>query len=151
VFRLEKGATSFHDPKDSPLPKTDVRALRSAWHTAARLARGQVGEFAEQKYPQTFHNATVTNRDGLHVILCHAHFPLVAFVADQQYWYVDEFRDAPPWSSAFTDAGFVVMSAQQLNSPLADAETSALSVAEWRQIRHWRVTSLGGVLFNSWD
>ncbi|MCD0482322.1 hypothetical protein LO771_07825 [Streptacidiphilus sp. ASG 303] len=151
VFRLDRGVTGFYDPKTGPLPMVDVSAFRAGWHTAARIACGRVGNFIPQTYPRTFHTATITNGHGAHVILCHAHFPLIAFVADQRYSYSDEFREAPTWSSAFTDAAFVVLSLHQLNSPLSKADTSTLAAGERQAIRHWRPTSIGQVIFNSWD
>jgi hypothetical protein len=151
VFQLSRGATGFRGAKDDPLPETDLQAFRAAWHTAARISYGQVGAFVRQTYPRSFHAATVTGRNGTHVVLCHAHLPLVAFAADQRPGHVDEFQDHPVWSSIFADAGFTVPSAHLLNSPLSQVDTSDLCPAEWMQIRYWRATRLGEVLFNSWD
>ncbi|MEU1375084.1 hypothetical protein ABZ442_15650 [Streptomyces triculaminicus] len=105
----------------------------------------------EQEYPQNFHSATISDRDGPHVALFHAHYPLIAFVRDRQYWYTDEFQAPPAWAPALTDFGFAVLGAMQLLSPLAESDISALSAAEWRQIKHWRPATLGAALFNSWD
>jgi hypothetical protein len=151
VFQLGRGATGFRGAKDDPLPETDLQAFRAAWHTAARISDGQVGEFVRQTYPRSFHTATVADRDGTHVVLCHAHLPLVAFAADQRPGYVDEFRAPPTWSNVFADAGFTVMSVHVLKSPLSQVDTSDLCPAEWMQIRAWRSTGLGEVLFNFWD
>ncbi len=151
MFQLGRGATGFRGAQDDPLPETDLQAFRAAWHTAARISDGQVGELVRQTYPRSFHTATVAGRNGAHVVLCHAHLPLVAFAADQRPGYVDEFLGPPIWSNIFTDAGFTVMSAHLLNSPLSQVDTSDLSSAEWMQIQAWRATRLGEVLFNSWD
>ena len=151
VFQLGRGATGFRGVKDDPLPETDLQAFRAAWHTAARIADGRVGEFVRQAYPRSFHTATVADRNGTHVVLCHAHLPLVAFATDRRPGYVDGFRVPPIWSNIFTDAGFTVMSVHLLNSPLSQVDTSDRRPAEWKQIRYWRATRLGEVLFNSWD
>ncbi|MEU7059576.1 hypothetical protein [Streptomyces sp. NPDC046197] len=45
---------------------------RTAWHAAARAAYGRVEGFAEREYPQNFHSATISARDGSHVALFHA-------------------------------------------------------------------------------
>lgn len=151
-FRLERGTLGFRDKTDAALPETGLAACRTAWHAAARAARGgRTGEFAERQYPQNFHTATINDLDGRHVVLFHAHQPLTAFVTGRQYWYTDEFREAPAWAGTLAELGFVVLSAAQLHSPLMDADTSALSAAEWQQIRRWRPGSLGAALFNSWD
>ncbi|WP_245234529.1 hypothetical protein [Streptomyces flavochromogenes] len=149
-IRWEPGGTGFRDRTDPPLPRTDPRTCRAAWHAAARVAGGQVEDFTEQEYPQNFHSATINDRDGTHIALFHAHHPLIAFVGDRRYRYSDEFRDAPTWATVLTDAGFAVLSAARLLSPLTESDTSALSAAEWRQIKHWRPETLGATLFNAW-
>lgn len=151
VFQLYRGATGFRGAKDDPLPETDLRAFRAAWHAAARLADGQTGAFVRQAYPRSFHTATVAERNGTRVVLCHAHLPLVAFAADQWQGHTVEFRDPPIWAHVFTDAGLTVMSEQLLNMPLSQVDTSELGQAEWTQIRAWHATRVGEVLFNSWD
>ncbi|MFJ5798762.1 hypothetical protein [Streptomyces decoyicus] len=151
TLRLEKGVTGFRDGSDPPLPRTDPRACRVAWYAAARAAHGQVEDFTEQEYPQNFHSATISDREGTHIALFHAHHPLIAFVGDRRYWYTSEFQEAPAWATVLGDVGFVVLSAARLLSPLAESDTCALSGAEWRQIRHWRPGTLGATLFNSWD
>lgn len=143
--------TGFRDRNDPPIPSTDARACRAAWHAVARAARGRVTDFAEQEYPQNFHSATLVDRDGTHVALFHAHHPLIAFATDRCYEYTDEFEEPPPWAPALGDAGFSVLSGALLLSPLEESDTSALSDAEWEQIKHWRPKTLGATLFNSWD
>jgi hypothetical protein len=150
-FRVQRGATGFRDATADPLPEVDLKSFRTAWHAAARMADGQAGSFIERCYPQSFHTATITDHAGQHLLLCHAHYPLIAFVADRQYVYTVTFQEPPAWASAFTDVGFNVLSAELLLSPLNEADTSELSLAGQRQIRHWRPTSVGAALFNCWD
>ncbi|MEW2496343.1 hypothetical protein AB0942_22825 [Streptomyces nodosus] len=151
MFALERGATGFYDPRDGPLPRTDTHALRAAWHASARAAGGRAGEWTEQQYPRTYHTASVAGRGGLHLALCHAYLPLVAYVVGPCFRHVHEFRDSSAWSRPFTESGFTVLSPEQLNTPLGDVDTAVLTDAEWREIRFWEATMLGGVLFNSWD
>ncbi|MFC8918060.1 hypothetical protein ACFT5C_20050 [Streptomyces sp. NPDC057116] len=151
AFVLPRGATGYFRPEDGPLPRTDLRAFRAALHVAARVAQGQVEEFEEQAYPRTFHTATVVGRAGENIVLCHAHHPWIAFARTRRDWYGDEFLAPPSWARAFTDSGLVVLSGEQLATPLADVDTSVLGPAEWRQVRLYDITTLGGVLFNSWD
>lgn len=151
VFRLERGATGFYDPKDGPPPEIDSRALRAAWHSSARVAGGLVGEWVEQEYPRNYHTAFITVQGVLHVVLCHAYLPLVAFVSEQCLCYKDEFLDPPAWSRPFAESGFVLLSAEQLSASLSEVDTAALSDMEWQEVRFWETTQLGGLLFNSWD
>ncbi|MDX2706416.1 hypothetical protein PV350_26710 [Streptomyces sp. PA03-6a] len=94
---------------------------------------------------------SVADRDGLHHALCHAYVPLVAYVVDHCLRHVYEFRDPPAWAQPFSEAGFTVLSSEQLNAPLAQVDTAVLTDMEWREIRFWEISTLGGVLFNSWD
>ncbi|MDX3496807.1 hypothetical protein ACKI1I_23385 [Streptomyces turgidiscabies] len=150
-FTLPRGATGFFLPKDGPLPDTDVRAFRAALYAAARVVEGQVGEFEGQEYPLTFHTASIVDRTGESVILCHAHHPWIAFAQERRNWYGEEFLPSPSWASVFADAGFVVLSSERLATPLSDVDTSVLAQNEWRQVRYYGITTLGGLLFNAWD
>lgn len=151
AFRLERGSTGFRHFRDAPLPETDPRWCRTAWYAAARAARGRVGTFAEQQYPQNFHSATINDRDGVHNALFHAQYPLIAFVEDLLYGYTNGFQDPPAWAGSLNVFGFTVLSASLLMSPLEEADTAALSAEEWRRIKVWRPKSLGATLFNCWD
>ncbi|MFF8290004.1 hypothetical protein ACF068_12345 [Streptomyces sp. NPDC016309] len=147
---LPRGATGFLRPGDGALPDTDVRGFRTALYEAARVAGGRVGEVEERTYPLTFHTASVIDRAGEHVVLCHAHLPWVAFGRDRRNWYDEEFLDPPAWASAFTHVGFTVLDRERLATPLTDVDTSGFTRDEWRAVRLYRVTTLGGVLFNTW-
>ncbi|MEV0449201.1 hypothetical protein [Streptomyces sp. NPDC050600] len=148
---LPRGATGFFVPKDGPVPETDLRAFRGALHAAARAVGGQVGEIQVQEYPVTFHTASVVDRTRERVVLCHAHHPWIAFAQERRTWYAEEFAPIPAWSSHFTEAGFVLLSDERLATPLSDIDTSMLTRNEWRHIRSYGITTLGGALFNAWD
>lgn len=151
AFVLPRGATGLFQPKDGPLPEVDQRTFRAALYEAARAAEGQVGEMEQQTHPRTFHTATVIADAGECVVLCHAHHPWIAFAQQRREWYADEFLAPPPWAYIFTHFGFAVLDHAQLTAPLADIDTSVLTRGEWRQVRLYGLTSLGGVLFNAWD
>ncbi|MGW2146084.1 hypothetical protein ACWCOT_17390 [Nonomuraea bangladeshensis] len=151
VFRLERGVTGFRHVSEPPVPETEPRRCRRAWSAAARRARGQVGDFAEREYPQSFHSATINDRDGAHLALFQAQVPLVAFVSDRRWAYSDEFLDPPAWAVALSPFGFTVLGTSLLMSPLTKVDTTALSAAEWREIEYWKPKTLGELLFNAWD
>ncbi|WP_251052842.1 MULTISPECIES: hypothetical protein [unclassified Streptomyces] len=90
-FTLPRGATGFFVPKDDPLSRTDLPAFRTALYVAARVVEGQVGEVEVQEYPRTFHTASVADRTGESVVLCHAHLPWVAFAQERRNWSREEF------------------------------------------------------------
>ncbi|MFD7242266.1 hypothetical protein [Streptomyces massasporeus] len=151
AFVLPRGATGFFQPKDGPLPEVGRRMFRAALYAAARAATGRVGQVEEQACPRTFHTGTVITSAGEHVVLCHAHHPWITFAEELRDWYTDEFLAPPRWAHAFTDFGFAVFDRARLTTPLADVDTSILTPGEWRDIRLYSITTLGGVLFNSWD
>ncbi|MGW8696436.1 hypothetical protein ACWGOK_05760 [Streptomyces eurythermus] len=151
-FPLPRGATGFLSPDDAgPLPETDSRTFRTALYTAARIAGGTVGEVEEQSRPRSFHLGSVLDRAGETVVLCHAHHPWIAFAPERRNWYDEEFLTPPPWAHAFTDAGLTVLDRERLTTPLSAVDTSALTRDEWRRIRLYHLTTLGGVLFNAFD
>ncbi|MFF8386926.1 hypothetical protein [Streptomyces kanasensis] len=149
-FALPRGATGFFRPEDGPLPRTGLRAFRTALHAAARAAGGTVDEVEEQTYPVTFHTAVITGGGDEWIVLCHAHHPWVAFAETRRNWYTDQFVSPPAWARAFSDAGLVLLTCERLATPLSDVDTSVLTKAERRQVRCYGVDTLGGVLFNAW-
>ncbi|MFF7652609.1 hypothetical protein ACFZCY_22805 [Streptomyces sp. NPDC007983] len=151
MFPLQRGATGFFRPQDGPLPETDVRIFRATLHAAARAAGGRVGDVVEQTYPRTFHTASIIRRDDERVVLCHAHHSWIAFAEERRDWYEDGFASPPSWSDVFSASGFDVLTAEHLGTPLADLDRSGFSRADWHQISYFGITTLGGVLFNSWD
>ncbi|MFI0820417.1 hypothetical protein ACH4TX_29635 [Streptomyces sp. NPDC021098] len=151
MFPLQRGATGFFRPQDGPLPETGLRTFRTALYLAARAAGGHVGEVEEQKYPRTFHTASIIRGDDEPVVLCHAHYPWIAFAEKRLDWYEGGFASPPPWCDVLSAAGFDVLTAEYLGTPLADLDSSGFSRADWRRISYFGITTLGGVLFNSWD
>ncbi|MEH6373540.1 hypothetical protein V7793_04140 [Streptomyces sp. KLMMK] len=153
VFPLPRGATGFFRSTEGPLPDTDLRAFRTTLYEAARLAGGAVGEVEECGYPRTFHSASILDGTGggETVILCHAHHPWIAFAQERRDWYNEEFLAPPPWAHVFARAGFVVLGREQLVAPLSGVDTSVLTKGEWRDVRYYGITALGGLLFNAWD
>ncbi|MEU1418094.1 hypothetical protein [Streptomyces sp. NPDC005731] len=149
--RLPRGATGFYWPKARPLSETDPRAFRGALYAAARAAGGKVGRTEPQAYPRTFHTASVVDGTSEHIILCHAYHPWIAFARERRDWYSEEFVAPPSWAAAFARDGFVVLDCEQLTMPLSDVDTSVLTQGEWREIRFYGITTLGGVIFNAWD
>lgn len=152
TFRIPRGVTGFYNAKAAPLPCVDLKRLHGAWHFAARLAGGRTGEFIEQSYPEVFHTATIEGEQAPYAaILCHAHFPVVAFVSHRTTWYETEFVDPPTWAHAYSDYGFETLSADFLLSAPEAVDLSQLSASERGQIRSWKPPTLGAILFNRWD
>jgi hypothetical protein len=153
VFRLERGVTGFGDQKGPELPATDIRTFRAACYAAARAAEGSVDRITERTYPRNFHSAVFVTPNDPYTILCQGYYPLIAFVHHGTGSWASPgvFMDPPTWAGVFADMGFTLMSRRLLDSPLSEVDTTALTAADWTQIRSWRPVSLGKTLFNSWD
>lgn len=141
--------TGFRGRNDPPLPGLEVRRFRGACHAAALTAGGTVESLDEAAYPRGYHCAVVAGAG----ILCHAGYPLIAFVADSAASWLEPrvFVEPPGWAGAFAERGFTVLGRELLESPLTAVDTSALTRAEWRQIHGWKATAVGETVFNGWD
>lgn len=151
AFTLPRGAAGMFLPRDGPPPETDQRMFRAALFAAARAARGRVGETEERAYPRTFHMSSVIVGTAECVVLCHAHHPWIACAQERRDWYTEQFLSPPPWARSFADQGFTVLDRAQLTLPFSAIDTSVLTPGEWREVRSYGITTLGGLLFNSWD
>lgn len=90
-------------------------------------------------------------KDGNTTFVLPRGHPWIAFARTRRNWHREEFLAPPPWAHTFTDACFVVLSSELLATPLSDVDTSVLGPGEWREVRFYGITTLGGVLFNAWD
>jgi hypothetical protein len=153
VFRSERGVTGFRGRNERELPTTDIRIFRAACYMAARGAEGTVDRITERSYPRNFHSAVIMTSSDPYTILCQGYYPLIAFVHDGTGSWASPgvFVDPPTWAGAFADKGFALMSKRLLDSPLSEVDASALTEADWSQIRSWRPVGVGETLFNSWD
>jgi hypothetical protein len=61
------------------------------------------------------------------------------------------FACTPAWADAFERGGFRLLDVEELSTPLATADTSELTEAELEQVRYWRPSTVGELMFNWWD
>jgi hypothetical protein len=152
VFRLAGGVTGFYHGEAPDRPEVPIRQFRGGCHAAARAAGGRVEKVVEMSYPGTFHSAVLASATGRVSILCHFMCPWIAFIeGDPELWHPAAFAEPPAWSAVFAEFGFTVLSRAVLDAPLSEADTTALTKADWSQIRSWRPASVGRLVFNSWD
>ncbi|MFC8175211.1 hypothetical protein [Streptomyces sp. NPDC057325] len=99
--------------------------------------------------PDLLRAASVVDRTGESVVLCHAHHPWTALARERRNRYAEEFLP-PSWASTLAEAGFAVLRSERLALPLSDVDASVLTKGERRRIRSCGITTLGGTLFDAW-
>ena len=63
-----------------------------------------------------------------------------------------QFIDLPVVADAFRKYQcYTVLSLGELNSAVSEETIAMLSPAELAQIKYWKPTTIGQILFNSWD
>ncbi|MFI2431373.1 hypothetical protein [Streptomyces sp. NPDC018693] len=152
MTRIERGATGFWNHGDEPAPETDPALLRTICWEAARRVGGRVGELAWAA-ASSFYSVAITRRAETHVVLCHAHLPVIAFAdaAPVPGRPLTGFVDPPGWADGFSTVGFRCLSVEELRTPMSDVDATGLTEAELTQIRYWRPEALSDLLFNWWD
>ena len=151
-MKLPAGATGF-----GPLEQAshyDARSFLKACHDAARRTGGKVTATHQAGVTPNFHTVVITCGHEHVAVLRHALLPLIALAQAP--------ADAVPLAPAFIDhthlahilsqtTGCQVLSTTDLHQPIASADLSELTPAEHTQIRYWKPTTVGELLFNYWD
>ncbi|UPZ28471.1 hypothetical protein MUK60_11960 [Streptomyces sp. LRE541] len=153
MIRVVRGATGFWGQGDDPLPLVDVGAFKTACHAVARSIRATVGEVTPAGVTPSFHTVLITAPGIGSTVLCHEVLPVVAFAASrpQAGAPLADFTSPPAWADAFELGGFRLLDVEELSMPLAAADTSELAEAELEQVRYWRPSTVGELMFNWWD
>lgn len=147
-MQLPRGITGF-DVSTS----VDVRAFRTTLCTAARDAGFTVDE-PPQNTPSIYHTfvrSFVSHRGEQWRLLLNVHHPYVAFTTPETDPgnFNFEFRDCD--SLAVNLFGYIVLSADFLNSPITEDAIALLGDSERNEIKYWAPQTLGHVVFNFWD
>ena len=102
---------------------------------------------------QNFVSVVLELPEGRVAVLLNAHYPVVGFAealgeSDQQL----RFADIPRLVEVFRNLGvYQVLDASDLEGPATGVDTSHLGPAELEQIRYWKPTRVGDLVFNFWD
>ncbi|MFF3660443.1 hypothetical protein [Streptomyces olivochromogenes] len=153
MIRVARGATGFWGQGDDPVPQVDVVAFKTACHVAARSIGATVGEVTSAGVTPSFHTALITAPGIRSTVLCHEVLPVVAFAtrSPQAGVPLADFTSPPAWADAFERGGFRLLDVEELSMPLAVVDTSELAEAELEQVRYWRPSTVGELMFNWWD
>jgi hypothetical protein len=144
---LPRGVTGFFAQPDS-LPHVDPKLFKAACHVAARNMGAPVRMFEHEGRTSSYLAAVF---DGARIAaLCNRFHPYLGFVATDALPVGGGavFLHSPPSSSW---PGFRVLDPDFLNAELNQGMLSALAPCERDQIRYWKPTKLGNVIFNVWD
>jgi hypothetical protein len=149
---LPRGITGF----DAPKAGVGVKPFAQACYAAARDIAGHVASIRSgaDDPSRNYHEAILKlSQDGEGIrVLCNVHYPIFAFVsaAKSSGDLRLDFVDRPDLAKAFP-ADFSVLSAQEASLQVSDELIANLSKAEVEQLRYWRPSCVGELIFNYWD
>jgi hypothetical protein len=151
-MKLLPGATGFNPPAGE---HADLRRFTDICYHAARAIGGAVTGVTPAGVTPNFHTVDITHGHAQHhvEVLRHIALPLIAFArpaadGDLTMTFVDH-GDLAAALTSLTDAQ--ILTVEQLRTPLARVDLSALDRHEHRQINYWKPDTVGELLFNFWD
>lgn len=155
MIPLPRGATGFWDARAGTVARTDVRAFRTAVHTAAQQVAGQVEGFEPAGVTPNFHLMVVRmRRDDRVGVVCHQLLPWLALARPPEDGSMEPlaFRSEPELATALELVPpFRVLDLPFLNTPLERLDLSTLDRGERSEIAFWKPVTLGELVFNWWD
>jgi hypothetical protein len=149
-MKLLPGATGFSPPSGA---HADLREFTAICYHAARAIGGAVTGVTPAGVTPNFHTVDITQAQHHIAVLRHIVLPLIAFARSPvggglTVRFVDH-RDLADALTSLTDAQ--VLTVEQLGTPLARVDLSALDRHEHSQIKYWKPDTVGDLLFNFWD
>lgn len=152
-MKLPRGITGVRAHQDPPLPQSDFSRFKSDCYEIARSIGARVSDVALPQGTTNFGYAILAFDDQRIAVLLNAHYPFIAFAQrfdpdKEPFAFVNHAALAP----AFMALGaYTVLFPEELESPVSDEACKELSPAEQRQVKYWRPSCLGQVIFNFWD
>lgn len=152
---LPRGTIGVWTCDESPPTKMSARDFSSYCHTVARQLGARVAAIDGPKtsHPRSFVAATLELPTRAISVLLNAYWPFVALAQPLSVGdFYPTFIDEVTVSDAFREFEcYSVLSLDELNAPVTDEAIALLSEVEVREIRYWKPTKIGEVLFNAWD
>ncbi|NND04684.1 MAG: hypothetical protein HKN91_18060 [Acidimicrobiia bacterium] len=134
------------------LPVADRKLFRVAIFAAARQVDAIVGEEPERS---PFHNYVATEvtpqRGRSLLVLKNDYLPIVAFSLKSSD--LPEFVAWPQSGAALieVDPSLRVCEPDELNRRPTDRDLAQLGDAERQEVKYWKPTTIGEIIFNWWD
>ncbi|SIN44807.1 hypothetical protein [Micromonospora cremea] len=144
------GTTGFN-PRSSH--QADSARFTATCHHAARAIGATVTGVTPAGVTPNFHTIDITQAQHHIAVLRHTTLPFIAFARPHANGDVTiTFVDHPDLAAAITNLTDVqVLTVNQLQTPLSQVDLSNLHPGEHDQIRYWKPTTAGELLFNFWD
>ncbi|MEW2386522.1 hypothetical protein AB0873_31335 [Micromonospora sp. NPDC047707] len=140
-----------NDASAAAAPSSSV--FTAVCHHAARAIGATVTGVTPAGVTPNFHAVDIPHAQHHIAVLRHITLPLIAFArprasGDVTVTFVDHY-DLAAATINLTDAQ--VLTVEQLRTPLAQVDLSALAPYERDQVNYWKPTTVGELLFNFWD
>lgn len=157
---LPRGVTGFLGRRGEERGTVDLKAFKQACFATARSVRAKVAEVrgaGSDGMARSCHHARLRLDQGptpAILVLCNAHAPLVAFADPAHHVaaspvFVDARNLAERLGQVAVD--FRMLSVADLEQPVRPNAIAELNDAELQQVRYWRPSRIGDVVFNHWD
>lgn len=152
VDKLPVGVTGFWGRRDTPPPQIDLKDWKRHLYAACALA-GYSVQSPPSEPSWTYNNylaARIVRYSKSIVVLVNSHYPIVAFAesADPPLEFVVETTLGRQLSAA---GRWTVLDSIAANSAPTDEILERLTPAELYEIRHWKPSRVGDIVFNTWD
>ncbi|MFG1839570.1 hypothetical protein ACGFH8_14155 [Micromonospora sp. NPDC049175] len=149
-MKLPPGVTGVNPP---PGAEADLRVFTAVCRHAARAVDATVTGVTPAGVTPNFHTVDVADDRHRIAMLRHTIVPFIAFARPRTKGDVMlTFVDHPGLAAALTDlTDAQALTVDQLQTPLAQVDLSALDRAEHDQIGYWKPTTVGELMFNFWD
>ena len=159
---LPRGITGFWGAGEQPAPTVEHEVFRALCLQVAKEARARLLGLDVDLFEgviRSYHQALFQGPLGEQVLLlCNAHYPWLAVANPEQDMLghlvasEHDYREAPTWMR-LPLPGFRLLGRSQLVQRVvrSDPRLSLLAQAELDQVRYWKPSRLGDVIFQLWD
>lgn len=137
-------------------PRIDRRReITTALHWIARDGGWNIGPVHWDIYPLSFHWVELSRGGAAFAMLIHGHSSFSALSSNLPDYFNLAFVDDPALSALCHEQGMLsLLTAADLNEPLTETDRDfmrSLGQEQAHNMKYWRPTTVGDVIFNWWD
>ena len=142
---LERGITGFFDIDVCPLDQNNYSAFKKACYLI-HIGFWELNNVCNPDNTNYFYAHFAFGRQNMYILL-NKYYPIVAFtneltMNEKSFINIEE--------NLYVLANYNMVGAEILNAAFTYSEHN-LSKAELKQIKYWKPTSIGNIIFNEWD